>query len=281
MNIETIIDWFSRSGGISQLILGILGGGIGAYFTERLRNYATQKDIGRITRNQEEVKSEFSEKLERLRSSNIRESDFFKTTMMNFSQGHLAAQDRRLRALEIAWQSTLKLKEETRDAFFFLGSVLPSDYESAMEKPQLRELLENVAHHAFTGDLFSYESEFQQQRLFLGDDIWEALIQYQALLGNVYVNLARGYAARKISPPIDDEATLRLLGMLMTQEELAAVIKSEKFIDMILATVLIEQRIISKVARLIGGEAATAASFEMANRMQIAINAYNKISNFF
>lgn len=93
-----------------------------------------------------EWKSKSDKELEKIKAQLIQNQSIMNAAITNLSSGHQAANERRLKAIEIIWSNILNIRNLCTPAIFFYSILLPKEYNAAdiLEKPTFQSILSQL-----------------------------------------------------------------------------------------------------------------------------------------
>jgi hypothetical protein len=98
---------------------------------------------------------------------------------MQIANGYISSRERSLVAIETLWRVTTEIKKETRVVTLFYAILLPSEYSTVVPN---NDYLKNSSGSLsdFNKKLIPKISEVQEQRPFLGEELYRLYFIFQA-----------------------------------------------------------------------------------------------------
>jgi hypothetical protein len=223
-------------------------------------------------------KMDQEKELEQLRANITRDHNMLNAAINSFSAGHHASDERRFCAIETMWKSMLELRSLFGSVIFFYDILLPTEYNDPRTNKMVSDVINSKDkisnnYHSLRNDVVSY-------RPFLGEYLWILFSIYFIFISRTYHLFAKGVENKKIESWRNDKAIIRLLGTVLTEEDL-----SRNRLDSIdefrlpdsasWILDLMELKILLETSRLISGEAVADISLNQMKRYYEAIQDAN------
>jgi hypothetical protein len=243
-------------GGWSVIVIG-LSGWLGRLLAERVLSQ---------WRRDEQVL------IETLRSDLASNRLLLETALKSQAAGHDLFQQKRLAAVERLWAGVLELRECLSSPVFFFGVLLPSEYDSALEKSDA--LAASVA--AVTDDMILTAiiptRQLEADRPHLGEALWFHFFIYRAFLARLAHLIVEGKRRQHISDWRDDGGVRQLLSHVIPKDTLEALLNSKhEPIAINRAIDMLESLLLKEVSLITSGRRSSFESFENAKELQAAL----------
>lgn len=221
----------------------------------------------------EELKSSYKlqvdTQLEHFKAVLNRDQALLNTALMISSNQHTAAQERRLEAIKLMWQATLDCRTAAGTALLYYDFIFPAYKTNPFDNPTLKKSLLDEGYGSSLSaapKLLSIAPDIEQQRPFLGENLWRWFFGYRMLTGRVVVLLGQSVAENTVIPWEDGNDIKGLLSSVFSSEELEKA-KSMRMQKLHWFLRLFEEKIMEQTNRVISGQLAGEDSLEQGRRI--------------
>lgn len=261
--ILTIVSSLTLSGALTAALVFLAKNLI----STRLKQSIEHEYSAKLETYKHSLKAEHEIAVERLRASNAQDSAIRSAATASFTEGHKAALEKRLSAIESTWKSINYLRSNTFDALNKLDIILPSEFQTFLTNANMRRALDDLSMERIDSLMDNEQTrEVDAIRPFIGEYIYSLYYAYRALTGRVAYILLKGREAGRISPWYDDAAVRQLISVFMTGEEVNQfnAVECGKFGWM---RCLIDQKMLSQMSRIVSGEESGNLALEQAHKI--------------
>jgi hypothetical protein len=137
-------------------------------------------------------------------------------------------QQRRLSAIDRLWSATLDLKEKLSAPVFFFGILLPSEYDSALDRHDtIGALVTSITDRLIVESLNSVDG-IENDRPYLGEKLWGLFFVYRAFLGRLAHLIVEGKRRHHIADWREDHGVRQLLGHVLPATEVELLFQAKE-----------------------------------------------------
>lgn len=258
--IITLLSSAAVSGSTAAILIFLAR----TWMSERIKQSIKHEYDVLLEQYKHELKAEHEIALERLRASNAENQAIQAVAMASFAEGHKAAHERRLAAIEMVWKEIVRLRKATPAATTLVDILVPQERQQFVTNPRLRELVDSFSIEQMEKLFLSDTAE--NARPFVGEFIYALFFAYRALSGRVAFFIKNGVEKGKVDNWFEDPGIRRLISAALTPEEIKQFDETKVRMFMWLRN-LIEQKILGQANRIISGEEAGHLGLEQAQRI--------------
>jgi hypothetical protein len=215
-------------------------------------------------------KSEEDARLETLRSALTNDRLLLESAIKSFESGQTLYQEKRLEAVEVLWNATLKLRERFSAAVFFFTILAPDEYDDALKTDQaLNASIEPINDAMITGAMKDDEN-LERVRPYLGETLWSQYFIYRAFMGRLSYLIVRAKKVGRFSGDWRDDKLIRqLLPNVLPPEDVVGILKRpDGFLLVQGVRGSLESVMLKEMSLITSGKRSSAESFENATQMR-------------
>lgn len=134
---------------------------------------------------------------------------------------------KRLSAAETLWSAVLDLRERFSSAVGFYTILLPSEYDSVFDEGSKARILVAPITDEFVADAVRRADLVENDRPYLGEDLWSKFFVYRAFLGRLAVLIVMGKRRHHIGDWRDDRGVREILGSVLEEQEIEGLLGSK------------------------------------------------------
>lgn len=138
-----------------------------------------------------------------------------------FQASHVAAFERRLKAIEILWDACLDVLRNTPSIVALTDILLESEYQELLSRPRWRILVDQLSDADFKKIADATEAA-EAVRPFAKEKLYAILFTYRAIVGRIILSLIEGKEKESIVPWFRDPVVLQHMKVVFTDEEISA-----------------------------------------------------------
>ena len=250
------------------VLIGLLGGWtvIVVAVAAWLSRLVTERVISKWHRDEQLL-------VETLRAELTRHNLLLEAGIKGFGAGQDVIRERRVIAIEHLWAAVLTLRERLRGPVFFFGILLPSEYDTALQK-----------HDAFAASIQGLDDNtileaikettaLEAERPHLGETSWLRFFIYRAFLARLAYLVVEGKRTGHIPDWRQDSGVQQLLGHVIQQSKLGELLKSTPAVLSInQALNALEGLLLEEISRITSGQRSAFESFENAKALHSAMS---------
>lgn len=260
MNLE-ITDLIKVFGGMTLITTGI-STWLGKIMSDKLNTkWKNEKDV----------------ELSKLKDTLSKNQTLLNASMTMISQGFQVSYERRLQAVEVVWESILKMREYFSPLNFFFSIFLPSEYNdvSLSEKG----MLANFDINESVSLISELNKTVEKYRPFLGEEIWSLFFTYNAIMGRIIFLYFQQKNKRDIKHWSNDINVVNLFKNAIGDKINTINLKDINSLNIIIS--ILEQEILILINRITNGEKASEINLEHAQKLILEASKVGKINNKF
>ena len=213
------------------------------------------------------LKADHEIAVEKLKASNSQDSAIRTAATTSFSEGHKAAHEKRLQAIETTWKAIIYIRSNTPDAVNKLDILVSTEFQEFLTNASLKKSLDELDYESLVSSMFAKQvDEVEIIRPFIGEYIYSLFYTYRAITGRVAYVLISGRDAGVINIWYKDAGVRQLISAFMTKEESDYFDKVDcgKFSWL---RSLIEQKMLAQMNRIISGVESGNLALEQAHNI--------------
>jgi len=185
-------------------------------------------------------KNEYDRELEKLRANLSTTQELLRSTIASVSQSSLAAQERRLKAVEELWMGILDIRKTVSPFLFIVTHFFePETIRGQGDNPEFSSLIPEPSLGKLSDKVDNVSNSIERFRPFLGEKLWVLFTVYTAVVVRIYGSLIRetkfenlhsGYTGEESGlHGSRDKFMFNMLKEVLSNEEIEAIIKKPKF----------------------------------------------------
>jgi hypothetical protein len=248
------------SGVVSSLVIYLTK----SWITERLKRAIEHEYAQKLEAHRAALKSDYDVQLERLRAENAKQLAIEASARSSLADAYKAAHERRLRAIEQAWEIILKIRSACTPAFLFLDILHDEEQETVPSNTTFRANIKSSIADPLDKRLFSASKGMDEIRLFVGDHIYAFLFVYRAIHGRIEMRMQKSLETGHLDPWWKDAENHRLLLLVLSQTELEELQQHGQYFRFNRLRLMLETKLLQEFQPIISGEAAAHFSLEQA-----------------
>jgi len=210
-------------------------------------------------------KEQQQKEIETMKEQLARDRLVIETAISNFSSGQIAAQEKKMQAVENLWQRVLKVRKACWPAIFLYSMLHPTEYNDIFTKPSAKAMISNL-DDSLTDRMVSDTEDLESFRPYLGEKLWLLFFVYRAFLGRISFILVDGQKKGKIKDWRKDQGVHQLLSHVLSKEQLTTVTDKSP-IATHNAITLLEAMLLEEINLIISGHKASKETFEHAKKL--------------
>jgi len=262
---------------------GILAAGLvflaKSWISQRIKSAIEHEYAEKLESYRAQLKSEHDIALEEIKASNAQNEAVQAAATVSLIATHAAAQEKRLHALEVFWNSTIQLRTKAPSVLTILDLLVPKEYDQLLTNPNTMPLVAQLTTQGLTSD-FGNSPEVDAARLYAGEYLFSLFWAYRAITGRIALRVVDGAKKGKIQDWAQDTGIRGLMCHVLTAAEIsefdALTIGKVKWL-----WARIEQKMLEHSAKIISGEASATFGLEQAQKVaQAASRLETKNSGF-
>jgi hypothetical protein len=179
----------------SAILNGALFFLLKTWITERLRQSIAHEYALQLETHRAELKKEYDVALEKLRVDNAQQAAIQTAAIGSFAESHKAAHERRLQAVEMAWNAIGIIRGNTPLVLYLLDSVAREEYHEFFSKasyPPPFDSPSEETHLNFIKKTMPSAIKVVNARPFVGETIYALFMAYHVLVMVAIYKLIEG-----------------------------------------------------------------------------------------
>ncbi len=210
--------------------------------------------------------------LEGLRHSLSSERLLLESAIRGSQQGQDLSHEKRLLAIEHMWSAVMKLRAASDGIRYFLGILLPSEYDLIFTGKQdtFAAAIANINDDFVTGAVKAAD-DVELDRTYLGEILWLRFFIYRAFVGRLGYLITRGKERRHIADWRDDKGIRQILAGALPQSTINTLLDKQKFVSIYTVFNQLEATILEEVSLVLSGRRSASDSFENAKELHRAV----------
>lgn len=186
-----------------------------------------------------------------------------------FNAVQAAAQERRLKAIEVAWSAIVAARTETPAGLLVADAFPEENYNRLFRTPQLSGFFGTVDVEGLNRLSIAQSGDVEKWRPFMGEYIYSLYEAYRTLTLRVIVETWMGIRKGKVEPWYRNDVNDALVRRVLTADEMADYEQAETKLNYVRSA--IENKVIAKAAQIISGDASAAHMLEQATHILDAV----------
>jgi hypothetical protein len=211
--------------------------------------------------------------LEGLRHSLSSERVLLESAIRGAQQGQDLSHEKRLLAIEHMWSAVLKLRAASDGMRYFLGILVPSEYDLIFTGKQdsFAAAIANISDDFVTGAMKTVD-DVELDRPYLGEILWLRFFLYRAFVGRLGYLITRGKERRHIGDWREDKGIRQILSGALPESTIKTLLNKESVASIYMVFGQLESTILEEVSLVLSGRRSASDSFENAKELHQAVS---------
>lgn len=247
------------SGAVSALVIYVAR----TWISERLKQAIGHEYAQKLEVHRASLKSEYDIQIERLRAENARQQAVEASARTSLGEAHLAAYERRVNAIDAAWDAILRIAKASSYAVIYLDILTDHELEALPQKQRARAEIQRAGGDPAIARIIDAGQRIDQIRPLVGDQIYALLYVYRAISARIEFLLKLCLQQDRFDPWWTDSGIRQHMSLVLDEAELARIdsLPVGRFGQL---RSLLELKLLQEFNKIISGESAARFNIEKA-----------------
>lgn len=233
------------------------------WIAERLRQAISHEYATKLEAHRMMLRAEYDTQIERLRGDIARQHALESAARTSLAEIHLASHQRRLDALEAAWDAIIEMRDHSSAATMYLNVLTDEELQALPNNERARLQIERTGGNTAIDRITNAGRAIDRVQPLVGDRIFTVLYVYRAILCRVEYLLARSLKRDHFEPWWTDTLVHLHLQLVVTAEDLSQV-DAMRLNRFGYVRTLLEAKLLQEINSILSGESAARFSVETA-----------------